>query len=118
MISVSNTQDRGVFRVVFEHKSYEVFTLMMCVGYYLSRLRGTESLLIHHFNSFNSNGEERIASPYQRDSLDNALRNTIERMKLPYTVRRVGLDSLVEPLPAEKKAEAQKQIAAMFDDWK
>lgn len=83
-------------KLSFATRDVPPFTRASCIGVELAQLQPGTSLRIHIFESTTSNGDEKIVSPYIRETEERTISETIARMKLPLRVRRDGLDILVE----------------------
>lgn len=82
--------------ISFATRNVPVFVEFMSIGVELAEAQKNGGLRIRQFDHTNSNGEERIVSPYMRESMERTIQETIERLKLPLRTRRDGLDVVVE----------------------
>jgi hypothetical protein len=82
-------------RIAFASREVPIFVQMLCIGYHMAEIRRGEVLRIHEYEYSNSNGDERGASPYARESTERSVGEMIARLKLPLVTRRDGLDLLV-----------------------
>jgi hypothetical protein len=73
-----------------------VFTRFALLGWHMAAMQAGESVRFHQFRESNSNGDELIASPYQREKLHEAASDLIGRLSLPLRLRTEGVDLIVE----------------------
>lgn len=72
------------------------FTQAASLGVELARLQPGETLRVHLFGHTTTNGDQTITSTYQRQITEQTLNQVIARHNLNMTIRRDGLDFIVE----------------------
>lgn len=73
-----------------------VFTQYALLGWHIGRLQPGERLRVHQFQRATSNGDEVMASPYARESLQEIAADLAQRVDPAMTVGIDGLDLIAE----------------------
>lgn len=73
-----------------------VFVRFALLGWHMAELEPGGAVRFHQLNRTTSNGDEVIATPYQREKLHETAADVVDRLKLPLRLRTDGLDLIVE----------------------